>query len=80
MINLIIIALGAFLIILGIMLVLASLSRGGRIRGGGVILIGPFPIIIGERTPALIAMLFAAFLLTIFLIFFSIGVTSGGWR
>lgn len=77
--NLVIIALGAFLIILGIMLLLASLSRGGRIRGGGVILIGPFPIVLGERTPALIAMLFLAFILVIFLIF-SMMVMSGGWR
>ena len=78
MANIITIALGAFLIILGVVLILLSFSRIGRIRGGGVILIGPFPILFGDKTSALMAMLLAIFFLIIFLIF-SLGFMAGGW-
>lgn len=78
--NLIIIALGVFLIILGVILFLASLLRSRKIKGGGLILIGPFPIIFGEKASALVAMLLVVFLLTIFLVFlFSLGIIAGGW-
>ena len=78
MANIITIALGAFLILLGVILILLSFSRIGRIRGGGVILIGPFPILFGDKTSALMAMLLAIFFLIIFLIF-SLRFMAGGW-
>lgn len=66
------IAVGLALILLGVLLVmLASLSSRTSIRGGGVILIGPFPIIFGDRTFRLVLLLFAmlaAFLLLVFTI------------
>ena len=79
MANIVIIALGAFLILLGIVFILISFSRMGKIKGGGVILIGPFPIIFGEKTSALMAILLATALLIAFLIFCWLGSMGGGW-
>ena len=70
--NTIIIAVGLALILLGALLImLASLSSRTKIKGGGVLLIGPFPIIFGDQALRPILLLFAvlvAFLLLIFTI------------
>ncbi|MCD6235484.1 MAG: DUF131 domain-containing protein [Thaumarchaeota archaeon] len=61
-------AVGGSLIVLGLLLVFLSLSSlRGEVKGGGVILIGPFPIIIGGSR-AVIALLIAFFLI-VFLVF-----------
>ncbi|MEM4897455.1 MAG: DUF131 domain-containing protein, partial [Pyrobaculum sp.] len=42
------VALAVFLILLGIVLItLAALLKGGRAEAGGVVLIGPLPIVFG---------------------------------
>ncbi|RLG04706.1 MAG: hypothetical protein DRN54_00325 [Thaumarchaeota archaeon] len=70
--NTIMIAVGLALILLGALLVmLALLSNRVKVRGGGVILIGPFPIIFGDQALRPILLLFAvlaAFLLLVFAI------------
>lgn len=79
MINFLLLIFGVLLLVLGIILLLSSLSRGGKIRGGGIVLIGPFPILFGEKTPTLIAVLLLALFLSVFLILFT-GVMVGGAR
>ncbi|HDD43054.1 MAG TPA: DUF131 domain-containing protein [Nitrososphaeria archaeon] len=70
--NTIMIAVGLALILLGALLVmLAFLFNRVKVRGGGVILIGPFPIIFGDQALRPILLLFAvlaAFLLLVFAI------------
>ena len=70
--NTIMIAVGLALILLGALLVmLALLSNRVKVRGGGVIRIGPFPIIFGDQALRPILLLFAvlaAFLLLVFAI------------
>ncbi|RLG05602.1 MAG: hypothetical protein DRN61_00145 [Thaumarchaeota archaeon] len=70
--NTIMIAVGLALILLGALLVmLALLSNRVKVRGGGDILIGPFPIIFGDQALRPILLLFAvlaAFLLLVFAI------------
>ena len=40
-----------------------------KVKGGGVILIGPIPIVIGDPRFALIALIFAVFFIVLFLMF-----------
>ncbi len=72
----ILLAIGIFLIALGFILMFLSVllpvfkGKGGtRISGGGVILIGPFPIIFGTKdiTKALIAVTIAFILFMVLL-------------
>ena len=57
------------MIILGIILVMVSLaSARARVRGGGLILIGPFPIIFGDRSMVLVLLVVGVFLVFIMLI------------
>jgi len=39
------------------------ISAGGKVRGGGVILIGPIPIVFGDARFAIYAMIFALILI-----------------
>jgi len=56
-------ALGLSLIIIGLLLILVSYaSRSGKLRGGGVILIGPFPIIFGDESVKSVVLMLAIFL------------------
>ncbi|MCD6342114.1 MAG: DUF131 domain-containing protein [Thaumarchaeota archaeon] len=56
-------ALGLSLIIIGLLLILVSYaSRSGKLRGGGVILIGAFPIIFGDESVKSVAVMLAIFL------------------
>lgn len=77
--------LGVILIIIGIIVVLAAFTREGlssgedkrEIRGGGVIMIGPIPLIFGtDRKSATTAIILALILvvLTYFLL------RTGGYR
>ncbi len=50
-------ALGFILVFAGLLLVIVGLiseawSRGGKVEGGAVIIIGPFPIVIGSSPGA----------------------------
>ena len=73
--DLLLTAIGLALIILGIILVMVSLaSARARVRGGGLILIGPFPIVFGDRSMALVLLVVGVFL--VFIILF-LGVILG---
>jgi len=46
--NILLLAAGIFLVVLGLLMLLASGAGGrGEVEGGGVVLIGPIPIIFG---------------------------------
>ena len=68
--NAIMIAVGLALILLGaVFIMLALLSSRMKVKGGGVILIGPFPIIFGDQALRPILLLFAVLAAFLFLIF-----------
>ena len=68
--------LGITLIFIGILvtavafllLLLASVRGEGKIRGGGALIIGPFPIIFGTDKESIKAILLLSLLLTILLV------------
>jgi uncharacterized protein (TIGR00304 family) len=51
-----------------ILLVLAGVKKGGKVRGGGVVIIGPFPIIFGTDKQSVKTLLLLSLALTILLI------------
>ncbi|MCX8196095.1 MAG: DUF131 domain-containing protein [Acidilobaceae archaeon] len=62
--------IGIVLIVLGMLLVfigtfLSALERGGKVEGGGVLVIGPLPIIFGTSATAAIAVAVIALLIMI---------------
>jgi uncharacterized membrane protein len=66
--------LGFLLVLVGILLmIVGTLKEGGRAEGGGVILIGPFPIAFGTseaiaKTMLAIGIAIAAFLIVLYLL------------
>lgn len=71
-------SVGFFLVILGFLLAivavvalgLRSASGSGRTRGGGVVLIGPFPIVFGtDRESAKVLMILAIVLIALVFVF-----------
>jgi len=66
--------IGLSLIMLGVMfLLLAALSHSTKIKGGGIILIGPFPIIFGDKLLGPIFLILAAFAVLFFLLLVLMG-------
>ncbi len=71
-----VVMLGFALIFLGVLLVFAGFffavlgkAEGGRVEGGGVILIGPIPIIFGTSTTlAIVASILAIIMIVLMLI------------
>ncbi|WP_457554989.1 TIGR00304 family membrane protein [Candidatus Pyrohabitans sp.] len=71
---------GMLLVLLGIILIFAGMLgfaiRGGEgkteVRGGGVVLIGPFPIVFGSDTQSvkLVLLLTLALILVVYLLFY----------
>ena len=46
--NILLMAAGIFLLVLGLLMLIASGAGGrGEVKGGGIILIGPIPIVFG---------------------------------
>jgi uncharacterized protein (TIGR00304 family) len=72
------IAVGIAVVVVGIVLILAAVIRasmgtksgGGRVRGAGVIMIGPIPIIFGTDKKSVKVVLALALALTIALLIF----------
>jgi uncharacterized protein (TIGR00304 family) len=72
------IAVGIAVVVVGIVLVIAVIIRasmgtkkeGGKVRGAGVIMIGPIPIIFGTDKKSVKAVLALALALTIALLIF----------
>lgn len=65
--------LGIVFIFLGFFLLLLSLLQSrGKIESGGLILIGPFPIIWGSSKVIVLFLLFMTIIILLFLILYSI--------
>lgn len=67
--------LGVALIFLGVLIVLAAFTllfissfRGGKVREGGAVIIGPFPIIFGTDKEAVKTVLWLSIALTLLLL------------
>jgi uncharacterized protein (TIGR00304 family) len=63
---------GLFLVFLGVIIVLIGMlyiafSSGGRVEGGGVVIIGPIPIVFGSNKKIAWGMLIVALILTFLL-------------
>ncbi|MEM3551050.1 MAG: DUF131 domain-containing protein [Candidatus Bathyarchaeia archaeon] len=73
-------SLGFALIFVGVIIVIAAflllflsgLKGGGEVRGGGAIIIGPFPIVFGTDKESVRAVLWLSIMLTVLLFAFFI--------
>jgi len=67
--NLPLLAAGIFLLVLGLLMLLASGAGGkGEVKGGGVVLIGPIPIVFGGSSIKLLLIFLAVFMAIIALL------------
>jgi len=61
--NILLLAAGIFLVVLGLLMLLASGAGGrGEVKGGGVVLIGPIPIIFGGSSIKLLLIFLIIFM------------------
>jgi uncharacterized membrane protein len=67
-------SVGIIMILVGIMIVIAAFAllfisgvKGGKVRGGGAMIIGPFPIVFGTDEKAVKAVLWLSIALTVIL-------------
>jgi uncharacterized protein (TIGR00304 family) len=63
---------GLAFIFLGFILILLGLLKQGKIEHGGLILIGPFPIVWGSSKAVVLLILLMAIIILAFLIWYSI--------
>ena len=73
--NILLLAAGIFLLVLGLLMLIASGTGGrGEVKGGGIILIGPIPIIFGGSSlKLLLTFLIVIFIvIVVFLVFLSV--------
>ncbi|MCD6126346.1 MAG: DUF131 domain-containing protein [Thaumarchaeota archaeon] len=69
--NILLLAAGIFLLVLGLLMLIASGAGGrGEVKGGGVILIGPIPIVFGGSSLKLLIALLIIFMVMIALLMF----------
>ena len=59
---------GVLVIVVAVILLSVSGAKKGKIKGGGVIIIGPVPIIFGTDTKSLKAVLLLSLALTVLLV------------
>lgn len=73
--GIILIFIGFIIAALGIIIsILSSLKRGeGEVEGGGIIMIGPIPLIFGKGSRWILPVLVIALLLIIFSLIFQLG-------
>jgi len=76
--NILLLAAGIFLLVLGLLMLIASGAGGrGEVKGGGVILIGPIPIVFGGSSLKLLIAFLIIFMVIIgLLMFLSIQVVT----
>ncbi len=60
--------IGVLIIIIAAILISVSGAQKGKVKGGGVILVGPFPIIFGTDKKSLKTVLLLSFALTVILV------------
>jgi uncharacterized protein (TIGR00304 family) len=63
------ILLGIGLIILGMIFSSSGTGQSGQIQGGGIVLIGPVPIIFGTSTAMILPLIILAVILMVFMLF-----------
>ena len=69
--NILLLAAGIFLLVLGLFMLIASGAGGrGEVKGGGVILIGPIPIVFGGSSLKLLITFLIIFMMIIALLMF----------
>ena len=69
--NILLLAAGIFLLVLGLLMLIASGAGGrGEVKGGGVILIGPIPIVFGGSSLKLLITFLIIFMVIIALLMF----------
>jgi uncharacterized protein (TIGR00304 family) len=80
-------SLGLILVFAGFAVIFAAIAMavlsGGRAKGGGIILIGPFPIVFGSDAKVARSLMYLAIaLIVIFMVlsFLLPFMFSGGWR
>jgi uncharacterized protein (TIGR00304 family) len=60
------ILIGIFIILMAVLLLLFSDARGkGKIRGGGVVIVGPIPVVFGTDKESLRTVLLLSIVLTV---------------
>ena len=76
--NILLLAAGIFLLVLGLLMLIASGAGGrGEVKGGGIILIGPIPIVFGGSSLKLLITFLIIFMAIIALLtFLSIQVVT----
>jgi uncharacterized protein (TIGR00304 family) len=60
--------IGVLIVIIAAILISVSGAQKGKVKGGGVILVGPIPIVFGTDKKSLKAVLLLSFALTIMLV------------
>lgn len=69
--NILLLAAGIFLLVLGLLMLIASGTGGrGEVKGGGVILIGPIPIVFGGGSIKLLLIFLMIFMIIVSLLMF----------
>jgi len=69
--NILLLAAGIFLLVLGLLMLIASGAGGrGEVKGGGIILIGPIPIVFGGSSLKLLITFLIIFMVIIALLMF----------
>ena len=70
--GIIIIFLGIIIVLVAFVLLFLSSIKGGRLRGGGALIIGPIPIVFGSDRESTKAILWLSITLTVLLFVFFI--------
>ena len=69
--DVLLLAAGIFLLVLGLLMLIASGAGGrGEVKGGGIILIGPIPIVFGGSSLKLLITFLIIFMVIIALLMF----------
>ena len=69
--NILLMAVGIFFLVLGLLMLIASGAGGrGEVKGGGIILIGPIPIVFGGSSLKLLITFLIIFMVIIALLMF----------
>jgi len=76
--NILLLAAGIFLLVLGFLMLLASGAGGkGEVKGGGVVLIGPIPIVFGGSS-AKVLLIFLAIFIVVVALLMTLSFSGGG--
>ena len=67
--NILLMAVGIFFLVLGLLMLIASGAGGrGEVKGGGIILIGPIPIVFGGSSLKLLIAFLIVFMVIVALL------------